>query len=529
MQIFKVIRPNLESITRQLLSSLSVRITKSTADYCLQEHPGYPSLLALSDCLSDWKIENQAYLIKREDYDADDLLFPFIAHFKENGGRFVLVKSIENGNVVFADEFKKRWKISEEEFLDRWDGIAQHAEKTAISGEQNYISKYIQNKLNYLIIPGICALFITTFFYLSSFGAFSPENVWIFTVKFIGITVSVLLLIQSIGGNNPFLKKICGIAGKSDCNDVLHSAAAKITPWLSWSEVGFFYFTGTLIMLTIKPSSLNTLSAINIFALPYTFYSVFYQYRSQSWCILCCTVQLVLWSEFLINLVHGSIGLDVTLSSLGYLLLSFSFPVFIWAFLKPFFIKSSQFGALKNQLKNFKYNGELFRKALTSQPRYAVPEDLMPVVFGNPDGKTIVTLISSPYCDPCGKAHQSLKDWAEINKDLQVRLFFKTGGRKNEDKTLFAEHVTAMGVQYKRHYVGQAIHQWYGQSIKKFETWKVDHPVKPDERVKVAVERQKEWCDLVETVYTPTILVNGYKLPDPYDIEDVRYFTNLPG
>jgi len=427
MGIFKIFRPNLESITRQLLNSLNVRVSRPTVDFCLQEHPGYPTLLALSDCLSKWKMENQAYYIKREDYDVDDLLFPFIAHLKENGGRFILVKSIIDGKVIYSDEFKKKWEISEFDFLDRWDGIALHAEKTSKSGEYDYIYNYIQHKLNILIIPGLILISLILIIYSISSRDLPQGFILLSSLKLVGTFISILLLIQSVGAKNPFLRKLCGIAGTNDCNDILQSNAAKLLPWLSWSEIGLFYFLGTLVTLIVEPSSLNMIVLLNMLSLPYTVYSLSYQYRTKSWCILCCTVQIILWLEFLINITNNSVQFNIDMYSLKTLYVVCLAIILIWAFLKPFFIRSSQFSSIKNQLKNFKYNGELFRKALTSQARYAVPEDLMPVVLGNPDGKTIITMIGSPYCDPCGKAHQKPKQWCEINNDLKVKLIFKTG------------------------------------------------------------------------------------------------------
>jgi len=35
------------------------------------------------------------------------------------------------------------------------------------------------------------------------------------------------------------------------------------------------------------------------------------------------------------------------------------------------------------------------------------------------------------------------------------------------------------------------------------------------------------WKAKTQLRATPTILVNGYKLPDNYKIEDLRYFTNF--
>jgi hypothetical protein len=47
--------------------------------------------------------------------------------------------------------------------------------------------------------------------------------------------------------------------------------------------------------------------------------------------------------------------------------------------------------------------------------------------------------------------------------------------------------------------------------------------------LKIAIrlsEKQKEWCDMAEIAFTPTILVNGYKLPEPYRLDDPKYLIN---
>jgi hypothetical protein len=37
----------------------------------------------------------------------------------------------------------------------------------------------------------------------------------------------------------------------------------------------------------------------------------------------------------------------------------------------------------------------------------------------------------------------------------------------------------------------------------------------------------KEWIEETKLRATPTVLINGYKIPDNYTIEDIRYFTDL--
>ena len=45
--------------------------------------------------------------------------------------------------------------------------------------------------------------------------------------------------------------------------------------------------------------------------------------------------------------------------------------------------------------------------------------------------------------------------------------------------------------------------------------------------VEVEFQRHEKWKEKTQLRSTPTIVVNGYKLPDNYKIEDLRYFTVL--
>ena len=95
---------------------------------------------------------------------------------------------------------------------------------------------------------------------------------------------------------------------QTDCNNILESDAAKIGGVLSWSEVGLGYFISNITLLICYPSLISYLSIINICALPYTLWSVWYQYKiAKQWCVLCLLVQLLLWVLFTINISTGII------------------------------------------------------------------------------------------------------------------------------------------------------------------------------------------------------------------------------
>jgi protein-disulfide isomerase len=45
--------------------------------------------------------------------------------------------------------------------------------------------------------------------------------------------------------------------------------------------------------------------------------------------------------------------------------------------------------------------------------------------------------------------------------------------------------------------------------------------------VEAEFQKHEAWKEKTQLRATPTILVNGYKLPDNYKIEDLRYFERL--
>jgi hypothetical protein len=48
-----------------------------------------------------------------------------------------------------------------------------------------------------------------------------------------------------------------------------------------------------------------------------------------------------------------------------------------------------------------------------------------------------------------------------------------------------------------------------------------------DEKIEQEFLFHQEWKEKTQLRATPTVLINGYVLPDKYKIEDLKYFTNL--
>ena len=518
---------NAVAVTRILLRTLFVKHSLYGLTQKLEDHPEYPSLLSISDCLTEWQVANAA--INTDKTAFKDINCPFVAHFAGNGGSYVLVHAAGDQEIVYSDEKKQKAILPTKEFLQQWSGTILLAEADEESKEPEYdknrLKDFFQNaKLPILAITaifGIILALINT--------NLSASYLVLLTIHLFGVGVTSLLLINSIDSNNPLVQNLCSLGNKNGCNAILKSDAAKLTSWLSWSEVGFFYFTGSVTALLINPNSLTLINSLNLFALPYTVYSVSYQYRHKNWCVLCCMVQALL---IIANIVAFSFGLwsfsfsTFSFSLSAQILFSFLLPVTLWYTFKPFFTNSIQFNPLKQHLKKFKYNSELFKQILINQPRYAISDEMMPVTLGNPNAETVITMVSNPFCGPCAKAHQTIDEWLKYRDDLQLKIIFTTADHHDDEKTKVSRHISALTTLNNADLLGKALNDWYAQGAKKYETWAQKYPITFNGEMNRVTQKQKTWCDMAEIAFTPTILVNGYKLPEPYRLEDIKYLIN---
>lgn len=522
---------NSVSVLNSLIEKLGIPVSSFTVKQDLEEHPDYPSLLAMSDCLTNWKVPHDVYKLDKDDFSFSDLSLPCIAHFNRLGTEFILIYEIADGKLKFSDEHKNNKVLTESEFLASWDGVVLYAKRDSESAELNYKSALVKGWINRVRIPFLISILLVSVFLTIGFTGASSFYIGLLVLKLLGIATSVLLLMYSLNTNNPFIKNLCGLGKKNNCNAILKSDAAKVTSWLSWSEVGMVYFTGSFICLLINPDTITLLAWLNLACLPYTFYSIGYQIKIKNWCLLCCTVQVLLWMEACVFVMERPYGLNLSPSlNNSYILwcfiLSFLLPIAIWVFLKPLMLKAQQSQPLKQQLNKFKYNSELFHQLLTSQTRYAVPDDLMPLVLGNPEAETIITIVSNLFCTPCAQAHKTLDSWLCNRDDIQLKVIFTTANHDDDANTKVARHFTALSLLNDQHVAGAALSNWYAQRDKKYENWAASYPLQSDIDLSLVTEKQRAWCKMVEIEYTPTILINGYKLVDPYHLEDIQYLVS---
>jgi len=295
-------KDNPTRVLTRLLIELKIPVTRQSISDELQKHPDYYSLLAFSDVLNNYDVPSSAYRLTFD--QLAEVPLPFITYLTNKS--YAIVTQFNQKQITLSNE---RWNnkiFTIDEFKKQYAGSVLTAKKEANSGEADYVVKRRKEFVNDLVTPlsltGLAIILVAFVLVNSSYLSFFNLQIALLTLfKTAGLATSVLLLMQSIDVNNPLIQKLCGGNNNKDCNAILSSKAAKISG-VSWSETGFFYFAGTWLVLLFAGKDtaiLRVLAVLNLLSLPYTFFSIYYQWKiAKQWCVFCCTVQALLWLEF---------------------------------------------------------------------------------------------------------------------------------------------------------------------------------------------------------------------------------------
>lgn len=207
------------------------------------------------------------------------------------------------------------------------------------------------------------------------------------------------------------------------------------------------------------------------------------------------------------------------------LVLTFFFPAFVWAFLRPFFLKASQTEILERQLFRFKYDSDIFHQMLAIRPKYEIDRGMKPIQLGNINSKDVLTVVSDPFCRPCKSAHKIIEDLYGGREDLLVQIVFFILDNDDEMKLNFIKHLLSLDKYEDKDKVRKAFSDWYLDKYSSVDEWMKNNPICNEDNGQFdsILDKQKEWSKISRINFTPTILINGHKLPDQYQLEDIQY------
>ncbi|MEO6838813.1 MAG: vitamin K epoxide reductase family protein [Ginsengibacter sp.] len=528
---------NLINVATAYISQLRVSVTPSSFKQQLNENPYFPSLYSLSNTFDRFQIPHQAVKIDKENFD--NLRPPFIAYVKgqATGKDFVLVTLVSEKEVQYFAENKKVKKISKEDFLKNWEEIVLLAEPDEKSGEKDFLinrRKEISstNKTKALIAASFLIFGTTLFFFLHSLPLhFIISASALLFIKLLGLVVTVLLLIYEIDKSNSFVKSICTAGKQTNCGAVLQSKASKILG-ISWSEAGFFYFASTFLFLLFPSITFTTkvfvLAVANILAAPYILFSLYYQWKVvKQWCPLCLTVQAVLAAELIwsiVNFWQNPSPFSFLPSAFLPIIYSLLIPITAWYLLKPLILKAKEEPVYKAAYKRLLYNPETFNHLLQQQSTAPDGYQNIGIEIGNPEAENTIIKVCNPYCGPCAIAHPVLDEIIHNNKNVKVKLIFTASNDKDDKRGIAARHLLAISEKHDARQTQQALDDWYLAERKDYEVFAAKYPMNGEiKEQEKQIDEMKVWCKEAEISFTPTLFINGRRLPEKYKIEELKY------
>ena len=390
-----------------ILSLSGVPYTTAYTRKFFNEHPYKYSLLGLSRMLEHYNLVNMGIKVPHK----EDLLLlstPFIAHA---GGDFVVVEKVDSQNVIYHWN-NKRIHAPFQDFLKTWSGIALVTDvgKNAIEPDYKlHRKKDLYNSVQYYLLVAACVVLLVIALLQNPFSSHFGF-ILVLLLNLAGVYIGVLLEQKQVYTHSGVADKICSLFSHSDCNNVLSSPAAKFMGLIGWSELGLSYFISNVLLLTFAPQHIPFFALLNILAIPYSFWSVWYQkVRAKTWCPLCLIVQVLFWLIFICNLLSGFIQKpDFTLLNILSVGLLYGIPFLVLNISVPFFIAKRNITEVTQQFNSLKANEKVFL-ALLKERTYYDAAGVSTILFGNPHSQNVITVFSNPHCEPCAKMHKKIK------------------------------------------------------------------------------------------------------------------------
>lgn len=516
---------NAYNTTKKLLHLLNVKHTKQFLKDAILSHQDHNSLLAISDTLSKYTIENKAIKIGEERFD--ELPLPCIIQINDKGiDLFYTLKSVENNSVNFYNENGKLQNQDKKGFLNQWTGVCLLAEADEKSKEpeiENKIAK--QRVVNTLALA--TSLLIASWLFIN-FIDNSTFSITLYTfLKLAGLTIGFLLLWFDVDQYNPTLQSFCTGGKNVNCNAVLKSKYAKLfgSDTFSLSILGFSYFFASIITLVVSgfsSSAIGLLSYISFASLPVVFISLYYQaFVIKQWCKFCISFQIILVLESAVLFFTNTFGNIIDYKDILLFTGLFALPILAWYYLKPLLEKDKEALLYKRNLKKIKNNPFVFNSLLQKSNTIKTSTEGLGISFTNKDAKINIIKVCNPYCGPCAKAHPVLEELLRKNK-INLQILFTTKSDPNSFLAKPVTHFLAIDSSNDKNLTQKVLDEWYLAEQKNYEVFANKYPLNGElQKQQEKLEKMSVWCKDQKITHTPTIFVNGYELPKEYNVADL--------
>jgi len=499
---------------------------KPNTNFCREEistHPEYPAITAVIDFLDSGNMRYQA--VQADATYIHEFNYPLLAHIRQPGQEFMYI-------IPSAAEWDKQTEITQ-----HWSGVAIFPEKNSQwqNGQNSICQKEsFKNKTfaGLLLTIGLALLILTgngkTTASLLIFGCLS----------LLGLIVSIVLLGTELGYQNQVVKQVCGAVSSGGCEKVLKSKYAKGILGITPADASLIYFSTQFIFYLLNLYLAHHHTCIFILAvagIAIAALSIFTQAAIlKQWCALCLGIVAALISQGILAFIlldkdWKLLSINLITQFLLYAILC-CFLYFIFSPLKELLKAVSLSRQKLAELKKWKTDINIFKSLLHQEQQVDISIWANDIILGNAVAPVTITVACNLYCGPCAKTHDQLDNllhrFAGIVK-VQVRLLYNT--RDDTDKLTIASLAILQktGALESNSDLKQMFTDWFEwMDVDKWETkWLPDKTI----NIKSRLNDHAKWIEQSKIQFTPTLFINGYKLPGRYNLKDLELLIPLLG
>jgi len=513
---------------KKVFELLKLNHTDKYLKECILSHPDHPSLLSIVDTMDKYDVKYSPVKFVKSDFQ--NIPTPAIIQVIKYGqSQFYVLKDFDDKIVTYFNEIGEIAKEEITQFIKGWTGIVLLVEKTETSKEIDIEHKTRKNILGKVFLA-ILVLLLLAGISISIFGSSEKDSLLLANsiyaiLKTIGLVTSIFLLWYEVDQYNPILQKFCASTKKVNCNAVLSSEYAYIPGTsISIGSLVFAYFFGSLSYLVIQGFSNDSLFAmgtVSFLTIPFIFLSFYYQaVVIKNWCKFCLIIQGILLFEVGTSIFFSVYISQIYFSHIILFLSSLLVPIIGWYYLKPLLENAKERDLFKNNLSKLKNNKTVFESLLVKSSKVSKYPNDLGIILKNTDSKYKVIKVCNPYCGPCADAHPILD--ALFDKGIiDLQIIFTAKPQDYLAKPVI--HFLAIEEKSKNQVITKAaLDDWYNSKNKDYDTFSKSYPMNGElELQDIKIQKMREWCDAEHIRYTPTIFIDGYKLPDQYAVVDL--------
>lgn len=516
----------MKNILEQFLDTVEVPYTQLFAEKLYNEHPHRNNMYGLKKILEVYGVNTVG--IRIESKNLSTLNFPCILH---THGDFVIGLDITDEKITYMLHGKKT-EVEHDVFKQTWTGNALVVSETTEAVEpdlKNHEREEILSKAKLYSIPALLALaFLVGLANNVAIGSLSFVYLPELLLCVMGMAVCAMLMQKQLFNKSKYGDRVCSLFHHADCNSVLDGPKAKVFG-ISWSEIGLGFFIANTLLTAILPEHFFFIAVINWIAMVYGVWSIYYQWKvAKNWCVLCVLVQVIIWLFGILSVWLCISKADtLSFSMVGGCYVSITYMIGIMAvhhFASSYSAEKERINAVQ-RYRALKANTTVAKALIEKQDYYETTLDDSSVLFGNRDAKMRLTILSNPHCNPCARMHERVDKLLDsCGEDICVQYIFSSFNEQLEDSSRYLiSCYDPANLQSSR----ERFSKWYAGEKNNHENIvkECSDQIHNDE-VEKELSKHKEWRKRTNLVATPTILVNGFELPDEYEIEDLTMIVD---